>query len=409
MEADRKGSLVATRTLGETQGFENASPVVSVVLPCLDEAQAVGACVSEAMTTLHDLALTAEVIVVDNGSTDESASVARRAGARVVHEERRGYGQALRTGIDAARGEVVVMADADGSYPLDRVGDLVEPVLAGDADLVIGGRLNGATRRTMPILHRRVGTPLLSFLVRRATGGIRLTDSQSGFRAFRRADVADLPISGTGMEFASEMLLLGARAGWRIEEIPTGYRERVGRSKLSPLRDGMRHLRFLTHGAPDLILVLPGAFVAAVGVLLAVVGLLRPDGIDVAGFTWRPVFLSTIAIVIGTQAMLAGVVLAHYRSVTEAHARVRFPWVGAPAFSRWCIRGGLLGVLAGLAVNVVLFIVWVSDQQPANALSLASIAQTLMILGTTAALFGVVYRLVGPPQRRLPPGTQPDA
>ena len=141
---------------------------------------------TEALDAMHAAGFEAEVVVVDNGSTDGSPEIAAAAGARVVHETRRGYGSALLAGFAAARGDVLVMADADCTYELIRIPELVAPVVAGDADLVLGSRLDSATMRTMPLLHRFVGTPVLTFLTARACGRRVVTDSQSGFRAFRR-------------------------------------------------------------------------------------------------------------------------------------------------------------------------------------------------------------------------------
>jgi glycosyltransferase involved in cell wall biosynthesis len=160
---------------------------ISVVLPCLDEEASVGACVSEALEAITAAGLTGEVVVVDNGSTDDSAQVAREAGARVVVELEPGYGNAIASGVSAARGRVVVMADADSTYPLDRVVELARPVLDGGADIVLGNRMSDANDATMPFLHRTLGTPVLSWLNRRAAPGLRVRDSQSGFRAFGRA------------------------------------------------------------------------------------------------------------------------------------------------------------------------------------------------------------------------------
>ena len=180
---------------------------VTVVLPCLNERDAVGLCVAQAIDAMKKAGLDNEVVVVDNGSTDGSAEVAAAAGARVIHEQRRGYGRALRTGFEQARGEVVVMADADGTYDLALIPEITRPVLAGETDLVLATRLDGATSETMPFLHRYVGTPVITFLTSRA-GGRKLTrDSQTGYRAFRRDQMLGLGLAGTGMELASEMLI----------------------------------------------------------------------------------------------------------------------------------------------------------------------------------------------------------
>ncbi len=179
----------------------NGNLDVSVVLPCLDEESSVGLCVSEASEAIAAAEMVGEIIVVDNGSTDDSKGIATAAGGRVVEELRPGYGSALLTGFEASRGEVVVMADADFTYDLRRIPDLVAPIVEGRADLVLGSRLDSATRQTMPFLHSFIGTPLLTFLTARACGRRVVTDSQSGFRAFRRdsleSDVAELARDGS--------------------------------------------------------------------------------------------------------------------------------------------------------------------------------------------------------------------
>ena len=217
---------------------------VSVVLPCLDEAGGVTGAVREALTGLRIARVPGEVIVVDNGSRDGSHAAAERAGAVVVSETRRGYGAAVRRGLRSARGNVIVVADADGSYDLRELAALVQRVTRG-ADLVIGTRLDGPMDAgAMPWLHRRVGTPLFNRLLGRATGR-RFRDSQSGFRAFGAERMRNLGLTSDGMELASEMLVRAHRAGLRIEELPVRYRRRAGTSKLRPFVDGARHCRLL--------------------------------------------------------------------------------------------------------------------------------------------------------------------
>jgi glycosyltransferase involved in cell wall biosynthesis len=217
---------------------------VSVVLPCLDEVGGVVTAVEEALQGLRCAGLNGQVIVVDNGSTDGSAAAAAAVGATIVSEPQRGYGLAIRRGLQAARGDIIVLADADGSYDLRQLGDLVYRVAAG-ADIVVGTRSYGGVEAgAMPWLHRRVGTPGLNLLLAMATGH-RFHDSQSGFRAFRREPLIYLGCTAAGMEFASEMLLMAHRAGLRIEEVPVRYRRRTGASKLRPVGDGLRHCRLL--------------------------------------------------------------------------------------------------------------------------------------------------------------------
>ncbi len=238
---------------------------VSVVLPCLNEAESVGACVTAAKAALAGAGISGEVVVVDNGSTDGSPELAADAGARLVRESQRGYGSALRAGFAAARGEIVVMADADLTYDFAKIPDLLAPIQAGHADMVLGSRLGGATRQTMPFLHRFVGTPAITFLTARACGRRVVRDSQSGYRAFRRDAVAELDLQATGMELATEMLIRAARGGLRIAEVETGYGPRVGESKLSTFSDGWRHLQLVLLLAPDLLLVGPGLALFGLG------------------------------------------------------------------------------------------------------------------------------------------------
>lgn len=371
---------------------------VSVVLPCFDEAGSVGQCVKEALDAMSAAGLKGEVVVVDNGSTDGSAEIARAAGARVVAEERPGYGSALRAGFAAARGPVAVMADADFTYDLGRVPDLVAPVLAGEADLVLGGRLDGATRDTMPFLHRFLGTPLITFLVARACGGRVVRDSQSGFRAFDRKRMDELELQSTGMELASEMLVRAARAGLRIREVQTGYRPRIGESKLDTFSDGWRHLQLLLLLAPDLLLIGPGMVLVALGALLCVLGFLAPSGVEVGSVRWQPVFFSGIALVLGVQALLAGTVLAYRSSVTTAGVQRRFAFVGRAAFPGQCRMTGFGMILAGLAIDFALFIGWLSGPKSSttHSLGLASLAQSSLILGGTLLSFGVISRYILP-------------
>ena len=304
-------------------------PAVSVVLPCFNEAGCVADCVTEALTAMRLADIDGEVVVVDNNSTDGSADLARSAGARVVHEEVPGYGSALRTGFLAADGEIIVMADADMTYDLSRIAELIDPVVRGEADLVNGLRFDGANRHTMPLLHRWVGTPVLTMLTARASGGRTLRDGQSGFRAFRREVILGLDLVTNGMEFNSEMVVKSRRAGLRMVEIPMGYRERVGDSKLSTFSDGWRHLRLITSLAPDLLLVWPGLLLVALGVVLTGATLVRPSGFDLGALHWQPVFFSTICLVAGLQAVLAGLCLAASTPVSPRQARA-FTSTGLP-------------------------------------------------------------------------------
>jgi len=372
---------------------------VTVVLPCLDEREAVGLCVTQAREALAHAGLSGEVVVVDNGSKDGSPEVAAEAGARVVHEARRGYGRALRTGFEMARGDVVVMADADGTYDLAKIPAITRPVLEDEADMVLATRLDGATSETMPFLHRYVGTPVITFLTSRASGRRVTKDSQTGYRAFRRDRVLKLGLTGNGMELASEMLIKAGRAGYRIENIPGGYSPRIGDSKLDTWSDGWRHLKLILLLAPDLVLIGPGLVLAVLGLVALGLGFAQPAGVEVGSARWQPVFFSGIALVLGCQVFFAGAVVAH-NSPMSLSAQTRFKFLRAPTLARRSLALGLVLAFAGVLIDAGLFVSWVRDTAAAPTtgwrFGFASLAQTLLILGGSLAVFAVVARFLRP-------------
>jgi glycosyltransferase involved in cell wall biosynthesis len=381
--------------VGLSRGGElTGHPLVSVVLPCLNEAESVALCVDEALTTMREAGIDGEVVVADNGSDDGSPEIARDAGARVIHVLDRGYGNAIRAGFAAADGAIVVMADADFTYNLDRIPDLIEPVRKGEADLVLGSRRAGADHTTMPFLHKYVGTPALTFLTARACGRRVVSDSQSGFRALRKDCLDELNLASSGMEFASEMLIRGARIGLRIEEIETGYRPRVGESKLSTWSDGWRHLQLILMLAPDVVLVGPGLLLLALGMVMLGMAFAKPEGIQIGSLLWQPVFFSGIAIVLGVLAVLSGVVIAHYSGVARPEVNRRFAFVGHPYFPRRAFALGVALVIVGLGLNLVLFFNWLGGSTASHSFGIASASQTLIIVGAILASFGLISRFL---------------
>ena len=370
-------------------------PTVTVVLPCLNEASSIVACIEEARYGLDESELKGEVLVVDNGSTDGSVDLALAAGARVIRETVPGYGVALRRGFHEADGSIVVMADADSTYDLGRVGELAQPIIDGEADIVLGARLDGSNRGTMPILHRFVGTPVISFLLRRASRGIKIRDSQSGYRAFNASKVRDLNLKATGMEFASEMLIRASENGLRIAEKPIGYRPRTGESKLRTFTDGWRHLQLIVLLAPQLLLVWPGIAMFGSGVALSALSLFNPAGFKIGTLLWQPIFFAPILIVLGAASALAGAVLAHHSSLSGSAAVRRFAFVGNPRFPSRSVTAGVFVLFPGILLEIVLFSAWLgTDGFPSRRLVLAGIAQALILVGAVFIGFGLIYRIV---------------
>lgn len=248
---------------------------VSVVLPCLNEHETVGICVSKAIATLKEACLSGEVIVADNGSTDGSIEIAEAAGARVVHVEQRGYGNALKGGIQAAQGVYVLMADSDDSYDFGHIPRFIEQLRNG-SDLVMGNRFDGGIDEgAMPFLHRYLGNPALTALGRLFFRS-PCRDFHCGLRAFRQDSYAQMDIRSTGMEFASEMVVKASLLRMQISEVPTTLSP-DGRSRPPHLRtwhDGWRHLRFLLMYSPRWLFLYPG--IASILLGLAVCFWLMP-------------------------------------------------------------------------------------------------------------------------------------
>jgi len=242
---------------------------VSVVIPCLNEANSLAFCVDKALKAFSASGLTGEVIVADNGSTDGSTEIAEERGARVVRVPERGYGAALRAGIAAARGSFIVMGDADDSYDFTDVPRFVEKLREG-YEMVVGNRFRGGIKPgAMPPLHKYFGNPGLTALLNTFFHA-RIGDSYCGMRGFTRALYDRLDVRSTGMEFALEMIIKAAQIGARISEIPIMlWPDKRGRAPhLRSFRDGWRSLRFMLLYAPNWLFLLPGATLVAFGLFL---------------------------------------------------------------------------------------------------------------------------------------------
>ncbi len=283
---------------------QNDAVELSIVMPCLNEAETLATCIRKARGFLAAGNVRGEVIVADNGSTDGSQEIAVREGARVVAIEARGYGAAIQGGVAAARGRFVVMGDADDSYDFSRLQPFLDELRAG-ADLVMGNRFRGGIAPgAMPFLHRYVGNPILSF-IGRLFFGARVGDFHCGLRGFNRDRLIALDLRTTGMEFASEMVVRARLAGHRIAEVPTTL-HKDGRSRpphLRTWRDGWQHLRFLLIYSPKWLFFYPG-IVLLLGGLVGTV-LLLPGPVHVGGvaFDIHSFIVACVAILVGLQSL----------------------------------------------------------------------------------------------------------
>jgi len=300
-------SLLASRAV-------TSPPEVSVVIPCLNEEAAVGTVVDHAFEGIRRSGRPGEVVVVDNGSSDDSAAVAAACGARVVSEQRRGYGNAYLAGLAAAHGDYLVMGDADGTYPLQDLAPFVDRLEQGD-DLVIGSRFNGTIHGdAMPFLNRFVGNPVLTGLLN-LLFGVKVSDAHCGMRALRREALPVLDLHSTGMEFASEMVFKAYRRGLTVSEIPIDYYPRVGESKLNRFGDAWRHVRFMLLYSPSWLYLVPGSILLVLGVIGMLALATGPT--DIFGRTWQiHTMLGFVALtLIGGQVIQLGVFARTYARV----------------------------------------------------------------------------------------------
>jgi glycosyltransferase involved in cell wall biosynthesis len=291
-----------------------SEPEISVVIPCLNEEEAVGNVVGQAFEGIRLSGRSGEVIVVDNGSTDASADVAAAHGARVVTELRPGYGSAYLAGLAEARGQYVVMGDADETYPLQELGPFVDRLEDGD-DLVIGSRFKGNIHGdAMPALNRLVGNPMLTGMLN-VLFGVKVSDAHCGMRAVRRDALPGLDLHSTGMEFASEMVFKAYRRGLKVSEIPIDYYPRTGESKLNRFGDAWRHVRFMLLYSPSWLYLLPGSIMLLLGIAGMLV--LASGPVDVFGRSWQiHTMLGFVALtLIGAQVIQLGVFARTYARV----------------------------------------------------------------------------------------------
>ena len=362
-----------------------AEILVTAVIPCLDEERSIGACVEKALHSFKALGVAGEVVVVDNGSTDATARIASERGARVIREQVKGYGAALRTGIESARGRIVVMGDGDASYDWAAIGPFVHKIQEG-YDLVIGNRFKGGILPgAMPPLHRYIGNPVLSAITRLAFG-VRVGDVHCGMRAFTKEAFARLRMGTAGMEFATEMVANAAHHGLRITEVPTRlYPDQRGRPPhLRTFRDGWRHLRFILTHAPDYLYLGPGALLLASGLLLQL--LLVRGPVELGGM-----YFGTHYLALGAMLALVGFNVINLGVLAKAVMVQRYPTLRSRMLElltgRYTLEIGLIAgalmMLAGLAVDGAILVEYLAGPglSMERTVHLAFFASTIVGLG----------------------------
>jgi glycosyltransferase involved in cell wall biosynthesis len=362
-------------------------PVVSVVIPCLNEAETLAGCIEAAWDGISAAGIPGEVVVGDNGSTDGSIAIAERCGAWVAHCPRRGYGNALRTGFAAARGEWILMGDADQSYDFRELPRFNAKIREG-YDMVMGSRLRGSIEPgAMPWLHRYVGNPVLSGILRLLFRS-RVSDAHCGMRAFRRDALPKMDLRTSGMELASEMVIKATTAGLRMAEIPiTLHKDARNRPPhLRSFRDGWRHLRYMLMMAPNWLFLAPGCAVTMLGALLMLALLPGPRYFSGVRLDIHTMFLGMALILLGVYLVLTGL----FVKVFTHTDRLAIPSSGfTRLLSRMKLEHGLVGALVlmviGFAGDMRFFLVWresgFGDLDVHAGMRMAIVYTTVLVVG----------------------------
>jgi glycosyltransferase involved in cell wall biosynthesis len=382
------------------RGLECEHVELTILMPCLDEAQTISICVHKAREFLGRSGIEGEIVVADNGSTDGSPALALAAGARVIHVEEKGYGNALIGGIASARGRFVIMADADDSYDFSRLDAFVDALRGGNL-MVVGNRFRGGIRSgAMPLMHRYVGNPLLTFAGRLFFSS-PIGDFHCGLRAVDRAAALQLRLQSPGMEFASEMIVKATLAGWRISEVPTvlSATSPARASHLRSWRDGWRHLRFLLLMSPRWLLLYPGVALIVLGVSTQATIARGPVFVSGVGFDIDTMLYAGGAVILGVQLVLFSVlaraigVLNNVLPTSRSLARLLRTFT----LERGILLGLSLGITGfGLALYSVLK--WthlhLAALDPAMMMRVTIPSVTLMVAGAEIIFSSFLLRII---------------
>lgn len=386
------------------------SPELSVVMPCLDEAATLAACIEKAQRVLSQHHIAGEIVVADNGSADGSPAIATRLGARLVRVQHRGYGSALQGGIGAARGKYVILADADDSHDLAQIPVLLARLREG-FDLVVGNRFQGSIQSgAMPALHRYVGSPVLTRITRlffRSPCG----DQQCGFRGFSRQAFSRMGLRATGMEFASEMVIKATGLRMRIAEVPTTQfpSGRLRAPHLHTWRDGWRHLRLMLLHSPRWLFLYPGVALMIAGLLVSLWLIPAPRIIHGVTFDIHTLLYAATAILLGFQSIAFAACTKLYairEGVLPADARFERA-LRVMSLELGLIIGGVL-VALGFAASVYAVSSWGAQHwgnlQPTQTMRLIIPAVCSLALGGEIILSSFFFSvlLLGDSAERQP-------
>ncbi len=367
---------------------------LSIILPCLNEEEAIGLCIDNIKNVIKKHTLDAEIIVVDNGSTDSSYNIAKEKQVRLIYEEKRGYGSTLLRGFKEAKGRYIFFADSDGSYDFNEIPIFINELKKG-YDFVIGDRFKGKIEKNaMSVLHRYVGNPLLSGILR-LFFKTKIGDAHCGMRAITKTALEKMNLKTTGMELASEMVIKAIKKKLRIEEIPINYYKRLGKSKLKSFTDGWRHLRFMLLYSPLFLFFIPGLTLLLIGVLSMLWLYFGSPAIFGIELKYHPMFLSALLIIIGYQLIIFSLFAKTFAIVHLGDTPIFNKFYKYITIEKASIAGVFLSVF-GIIIYLLIFIKWINTgfgalQQVKNSI----IALTLVVIGIQTIFSSFILSILG--------------
>jgi glycosyltransferase involved in cell wall biosynthesis len=374
---------------------------VSVVMPCLNEAETLAICIQKTISFFESNTIDGEVIIADNGSTDGSQEIAKNLNARVISIPKRGYGNALKGGFDAAIGKYIIMGDADDSYDFSNLTLFIDKLKEGN-DFVIGNRFKGGIKKNaMPFLHRYLGNPVLSFLGRlffKSTIG----DFHCGLRGFSKEAYSRMNLTTTGMEFASEMIVKAHLLNFKIVEVPTIlYKDgRTRKPHLKTWSDGWRHLRFLLLYSPNWLFLIPGILLMSLGFILSLALILSPIQISNITFDIHTLLYTSSILIIGFQFVV-------FYGLTKVFAVTQNLLPKSKRYNSFfkyinLEKGLVIGffmILIGIAMSFYGFSIWSNLNfgllKPSGILRIIIPAVTIIILGVQIILYSFFFSILG--------------
>ena len=378
----------------------NLEPEISIILPCLNEETGIIFCLAEIKKTIRDNSLSAEVIVVDNNSHDNSVKLIEEYQVnfpelKLIQETKEGYGFAYLAGLKNSLGKYIFMADSDGTYRFTDLPLFINKLKQG-SDLVVGNRFSKKiSRKTMPWINHYIGNPFLSFLVR-LFFKVKINDIHCGERAISRDALKKIHLYTGGMEFASEMIIKAAKKNLIISEIPIDYRERIGESKLRSLNDGWRHLRFILLYSPLFLFFLPGVLLFLLGIILMAIFYFSSPSIFGIQFYIHPMFFFLVMIILGYQLII-------FSGFSKIYAITHLGdsnHLIESLFRHITIeKTGLLGILLaiiGAVIYISIFITWITtDFGAISGIKESIIGLTLLVLGIQTFFSAFMFSILG--------------